>query len=79
MEYSNSPRSISPWISVKGGDNHGSFVVGQKADVGEHAGMGLAGSDVLAVKALIEADRFGEAFDAIIGVAAEATAPGFLL
>ena len=52
---------------------------GEQADVGEHAGVGLAGDDVLAVETAVEADRFGELLDAIVGVAAETAAPGFLL
>lgn len=62
----------------QGGDDQVGLIARQQADVGEHARMCLAGGDVFAVEALVEADRFGEAFDAVIGVAGEASAPGFL-
>ena len=50
----------------------------EQADLGQHAGVGLAGADVVAVEAAVEADRLGEGLDAVVGVAAEAAAPGFL-
>src|SRR5258707_1017904 len=40
--------------------------------------MRLTGEDVLAIKALIEADRFGEGFDAVVRLAAKAATPGLL-
>ena len=64
--------------TFKRGDNQLGFVFGQKANMSEHARMGLARGDVFAIEALIEADRFGEAFDAIVGVARKSAAPGFL-
>jgi len=64
---------------VQGGDDHLRFVRAQQADVSEHAGVRLAGLNIFAIKALIEADRFGELLDAIIGAAAESAAPGFLV
>ena len=36
----------------------------EQADLGEHAGVGLAGADVVAVQPAVEADRFGERLDA---------------
>src|SRR5262245_44180471 len=40
--------------------------------------MRLAGADVFAIETLNEADRLGERLDAIVGIAAESSAPGFL-
>src|SRR5262249_35845591 len=51
---------------------------GEQADLSEHAGVGLAGDDVLAVEALVEADRLGKGFDTVVRGAAETTAPGLL-
>ena len=78
MENANSPRSISAGDVVEGGDDLLGLVGGEQADLGEHAGVGLAGEDVVAVEPAVEADRFGEGFDAVVGVAAEAAAPGLL-
>ena len=63
---------------VEGGDDLLGLVGGEQADLGEHAGVGLAGEDVVAVEAAVEADRLGEGLDAVVGVAGEPAAPGFL-
>ena len=63
---------------VEGGDDLLGLVGGEQADLGEHAGVGLAGADVVAVEPAVEADRLGEGLDAVVGVAAESAAPGFL-
>src|SRR5262249_32022208 len=60
---------------VKGGGELLGLVARQQADLGEHAGVGLAGADVVAVEAVVEADRLGECLDAVVGGAAEAAAP----
>src|SRR5262249_56593384 len=41
-------------------------------------GVGLAGPDVVGVEAAVVTDRLGEGFDAGVGRAGEAAAPGFL-
>ena len=63
---------------VEGGGDLLGLVGAEQADLGEHPGVGLAGADVVAVEAAVEADRFGEGFDAVVGGAAEAAAPGLL-
>src|SRR5262249_18898543 len=63
---------------VEGGDNLAGLVGGGQAGLGEPVGVGLAGADVLGVQAPVVSDRLGEGFDAPVGVAGEATAPGFL-
>src|SRR5262249_26578096 len=60
-----------------GHDGLGVFT-GEQADFGKHAGMGLAGTDVVAGEGAVEADRLGEGFDPFVGAAAEAAAPGLL-
>src|SRR5205085_192774 len=63
---------------VQGGHDLSGLVGAEQADLGEHAGVGLAGADVVGVQAAVEADRLGEGLDAVVGLAAEAAAPGFL-
>src|SRR5262249_2842694 len=63
---------------VEGGRDAVGFFRGEQADSGEQAGVGLAGAAGVPVKAAVEADRLGEGFDALVGAAAEAAAPGFL-
>jgi len=63
---------------VEGGADSPGFVSAEEADLRQHAGMSLAGDHVLTVEAAVEADRLGEGFDAVVGVAAETAAPGFL-
>src|SRR3954447_22263154 len=62
----------------KAGHDLACLVEGEQADLGEHAGVGLAGRDVLPVQALVETDGLGKCFDALIGSAAESAAPGFV-
>src|SRR5262249_1324945 len=50
----------------------------EQTPFGEDAGMGLAGADMVAIQAAVERDGLGEGFDAVVGAAAEAAAPGFL-
>jgi hypothetical protein len=40
--------------------------------------MSLAGADVVTIETAIVTDRLGEALDAVVGLAAEPAAPGFL-
>ena len=54
------------------------FIFGEQSDLRQHAGVGLAGRDVVPVKPAIKANRFGEGFNAVIGLAAEAATPGFM-
>src|SRR5262249_46103099 len=63
---------------VEGGDDLVRLVRREEADLGEHAGVGLTGADVVAVQAVVEADGLGERLDAVVGRAAEPAAPGFL-
>src|SRR5205823_3301169 len=63
---------------VEGGGDAGGLVGGEQADLGEHAGVGLAGADVVAVQAAVVGDRLGERLDARVGAALEAAAPGLL-
>ena len=63
---------------VESGSDLGRLVGCQKADLGEHPGMGLAGEDVMLCKTVVEADRLGESLNTIVGAAGEAAAPGFL-
>src|SRR5262249_9526480 len=52
---------------------------GQQADLREHAGVGLAGANVVGVQPAVETDRLGEGLDAVVGGGAETAAPGFLV
>lgn len=54
------------------------FFLGQQANLGEHTSVGLTGANVVPIEPAIDADRFGEGFDARIGVAAESAAPGLV-
>ena len=44
----------------------------------QHAGVRLAGADIVAIKTTIETDRLRECLDAVVRLAAEAAAPGLL-
>src|SRR5208337_189907 len=44
----------------------------------QHPGMGHRAGDILAIKALIEAERGGEVFHALLSFPGEPPAPGFL-
>ena len=54
------------------------LVGAEQAGLPEHAGVRLAGADVVAVEAAVEADRLGERLDAVVRLASEAAAPGLL-
>src|SRR5207253_3144744 len=56
---------------IEGADDLPSFVGRHKPYFRQHPGVSLAGADVLAIKAAVEADRLSEGFDAIVGLAAE--------
>src|SRR5947209_5603323 len=59
-------------------DNFLSFRLGKQADFGQHASVSLTGLDVLLIEPAVDADRFGERFDALVGAALKSPAPGFL-
>src|SRR5262249_27370216 len=63
---------------VKGGRDPLGLVTAEQTDLRQHAGVSLAGGDVVAVQAAVETDRFGERLDAVVGLPAEAAAPGFV-
>src|SRR5262249_12415956 len=63
---------------VEGGDDLVGLGGAEQADLGEHAGVGLAGADVVAVEAAVEGDGLGERLDAVVGLAAEPAAPGLV-
>src|SRR5205823_13042856 len=63
---------------VEGGRDALGLVGREEPDLGQHAGVGLAGPDVVAVQPAVEADRLGEGFDAVVRLAAEPAAPGLL-
>src|SRR5260370_4705687 len=48
----------------------------EQADFGKHAGMSLAGANIVAVKPAIVRDGFGERLDALVCFAFESSAPG---
>ena len=50
--------------------------VAEQADLGQHLGMGDRAGDVVRVEAMVEADAFGEAFDAAIGAVGKDAAAG---
>ena len=59
-------------------DDLGGLLSGQETDVRKHAGVRLAGAHVMMIEPAVKTDRFGEGFDAVVGCAAEAAAPGLL-
>jgi hypothetical protein len=58
-------------------DNLRGFRFRYDADMGQHAGMGDRTSDVLAIEAVIEADRSRECLDESVGRLGKPAAPGF--
>ena len=72
------PASISSPISSRAAAIWSASCGGEQADLGEHAGVGLAGADVVAVQPAVEGDRLGERLDAAVGAAGEPPAPGLL-
>ena len=67
VEKANSPRSIRATMSSRRGADLLGLVGGEQADLGQHAGVGLAGADVVAVEPAVEGDRLGERLDAVVG------------
>ena len=55
----------------------GLVVLVLNADLRQHAGMGLTGEDVVAVKAAAEADRPGEGSSSAVVGFVETASPGF--
>src|SRR5262249_5805131 len=51
---------------------------GEQPDLGQHAGMGLAGEDVVPEEALVVGDGLGERLDAVVGASGEPATPGLL-
>ena len=78
IENSKFPASISAPMASRASTICSASSADEQADLGEHAGMGLAAEDVVPVEPAVERDGLGEGFDAIVGVAAEPAAPGFL-
>src|SRR6266852_4646048 len=66
-----------PTDGFERGDNILSFVLREQANFGQHARVSLASLDVLTKEPAVDANRFRERFDALVGVALKSPAPGF--
>jgi hypothetical protein len=64
---------------IETADNGLSLIGREQADLPQHPGVSLAGLNVLPVETPVDADRFSEGFDLLIGIACETSAPAFLL